>query len=97
MTLDPKIYRRAAEILAPRFFIVNGDPNYACDAIWQMDYKNRHANKALFADYFCPPESHITTIWYGSVEAENQLARQLALLFMEQIAMDLMKERRGQR
>ena len=93
MTLDPKIYRRAAEMLASVNTFIG-----CCDAILKKVDNDIHSRELhRFVEYFEPNLSVPRMYWMGFLDEENIQDRVLALLFMEQIAMDLMKERRGQR
>ncbi len=89
MTLDPKIYRRAAE----RVF--NRQEYYACYAINSVTKIPRYSFDKHLRKFEVTFDPYMeTSIWFGHWrDHESSLARQLALLFMEQIAMDLMKEK----
>ncbi len=90
MTLDPKIYRRAAEI------VFNRQDYYACYAITSVTKIPRYSFDKHLSKFEITFDPYMeTSIWFGHWnDPENRLARQLALLFMEQIAKDLMKEKR---
>lgn len=92
--MNKSIYRKAAEI------VVKKEIAYACIAI---DYVvNRHLSlrRKLFELIFGPKNDNdlgpyyvASYDWFGWNEIkENQLARSLALLFMEQIAKDELKQ-----
>lgn len=86
MSLDPKVYRKAFEILDREIF--------CCNAIEKIiGWPVFRPNEVLaFQEYFEPevkdPE-HVFA-WYGDIDdPDNKIARSLALLFMEQIAKDM--------
>ena len=90
MTLDPKIYRMAAELVVDKTY-----PWGCCGAIdesfhcWGEAWPHRDH----FSNYFRPLISgRVPTYWFGDLTENHKLRRSLALLFMEQIAKDLMKE-----
>ena len=84
MTLDPKIYRRAAiEIAEFRSFFI--DPAIRCF----IDGENYMESWKVYSDtfwYWLDPGTYSN----ASLDVND---RSLALLFMEQIAKDLMKEK----
>ncbi len=85
MTLDPKIYRRAAEIVA--------ENSWCCCRRIDEQVGGFDCDEAtLFAEYFKPTPC-TKGFWLGPLTKAKRLRRSLALLFMEQIAMDLMKEK----
>ena len=93
-SLDPKIYRRAAERIYKR------QNSYACDAISRLhnwdDSRLPYVSK--FSRYFKPRLEDPDVPWFCySGDPENQLARQLALLFMELIIEDENKELKNEK
>ena len=89
MTLDPKIYRRAAERT------VNGrHKRGCCDWINRVTKLAWSAEANTFVKFFEPDGLVLRMYWMGDLTDEHRLDRSLALLFMEQIAMDLMKEKK---
>ena len=73
-----KIYRKASEHIA------NNLVRYACDAIlWADINQDTSEFRAEFSKWFNPFSN--SGLWWGPVNRENQLARSLGLLFMQEI------------
>lgn len=93
MKLNPKIYLTAAE------YIATGNAFYACTAIGRAVYrtnliKDREAGApahiAAFAEVFKPERAKPDSAWYGpATHTFSCLKRELALLFMYEIAKDM--------
>lgn len=92
MTLDPKIYRRAAVMIV--------ESKYSNGCCLSIDMSSNgftaHSEKMEFYRYFRPEKFSYDIYFMGPRNKRRRLPRSLALLFMEQIAKDLMKEKRGQ-
>ena len=88
--IDPNVYFNAALLVRKYYFC----HSYACIAIeeecfnWgEMTYKNDQEYKKYYAEWFKPSDKNLGQIWYGTdLDDENQLSRELSLLFMHEIA-----------
>ena len=75
-----KVYRKAAESIA------EGVDRYACDAIlWANAEIDSSEKQRLFSEFFNPLPGSISAFWWGPINPENQLARSLGLLLMQEI------------
>lgn len=91
-----KLFRKASEL------VFKGKSKFACfailDATSKCDYFYITPESEAFARFFQPEYNQLATMdddndgWFGPAYVEeNQLARQLALLFMAEMSKDLEK------
>lgn len=84
--MKPTVYYRAAE------YIAEGNPQRSCFAIRAIlrNFYSPLYVLELYKTWYAPNQSYIN-FDFGEVSEENQLARSLALLFMDQIEKDALK------
>jgi hypothetical protein len=75
-----KIYRVAAALIVGQYV------NYACDAVKIVTYGMGTDMRDKFREFFIPdPANPHQGLWWGEINEENQLARSLGLLLMQEI------------